>query len=390
MSSPSPFDIGRQIGNNFAQTRKTAQDEGAIEQILSQAMQSGDEAVLQNSIGQILSSVSPERQGPAVQYLQSKMSQIKENQLKKVQQDAATQGGYTFGAPPAVQAQQVKNQQPPKPAGGVTAQAVPPEVGQKISQIIGENPNATADELAVAFDKNAIPPIYTSKYVENRRRQDETRASNEREDKKLTRAEELQFHKESEKYDEELLSQSRLAKKQADTVAEIEKAVDSGNVTPTSLSNIFKGFGKIGDKLSEAFLKKDEATLLASIPQLLEGWKEVFGVRLTDADLRLLQDKLPSIGKSPAANKAILSVLKKYSDMTLLRGQIGDEIKKMNKGLRPLGFASKVDERFNEMTAPVKIINPTNGREIEIPAYKLSDALRSGAKLANGAGGEQP
>lgn len=390
MSSPSPFDIGRQIGNNFAQTRKSAQDEGAIEQILSQAMQSGDEAVLQNSIGQILSSVSPERQGPAVQYLQSKMAQIKENQLKKVQQDAATQGGYTYGAPSAVQAQQVKNQQPAKPAGGVTAQAVPPEVGQKISQIISDNANATADELAVAFDQNAIPPIYTSKYVENRRRQDETKASNQREDKKLSRAEELQFHKESEKYDEELLSQSRLAKKQADTVAEIEKAVDSGNVTPTSLSNIFKGFGKIGDKLSEAFLKKDEATLLASIPQLLEGWKEVFGVRLTDADLRLLQDKLPSIGKSPAANKAILSVLKKYSDMTLLRGQIGDEIKKMNKGLRPLGFASKVDERFNEMTAPVKIINPTNGREIEIPAYKLSDALRSGAKLANGAEGEQP
>lgn len=388
MSSPSPFDIGRQIGNNFAQTRKSAQDEGAIEQILSQAMQSGDEAVLQNSIGQILSSVSPERQGPAVQYLQSKMAQIKEGQLKKVQQDAATQGGYTYGAPPAVQAQQVKNQQPAKPAGGVTAQAVPPEVGQKISQIISDNANATADELAVAFDQNAIPPIYTSKYVENRRRQDETKASNQREDKKLTRAEELQFHKESEKYDEELLSQSRLAKKQADTVSEIEKAVDSGNVSPTSLSNIFKGFGKIGDKLSEAFLKKDEATLLASIPQLLEGWKEVFGVRLTDADLRLLQDKLPSIGKSPAANKAILGVLKKYSDMTLLRGQIGDEIKKMNKGLRPLGFASKVDERFNEMTAPVKIINPTNGRTIEIPAYKLSDALRSGAKLATE--GEQP
>lgn len=390
MSSPSPFHVAQQASNNIGNAFSRVKDENAIEQILSEAMQSGDEAILQNSIGKILSSVSPERQGAAVQYLQQSMKQIQDKQLKQTQQDAATQGGYTYGAPSAVQAQQVKNQQPQNLAGGLTGQAVPSEVGQKISQIISDNANATADELAVAFDQNAIPPIYTSKYVENRRRQDETKASNQREDKKLSRSEELQFHKESEKYDEELLSQSRLAKKQADTVNEIEKAVDSGNVSPTSLSNIFKGFGKIGDKLSEAFLKEDEATLQASIPQLLEGWKEVFGVRLTDADLRLLQDKLPSIGKSPAANKAILSVLKKYSDMTLLRGQIGDEIKKANKGLRPLNFASKVDERFNDMTSPVKIINPTNGRVIEIPAYKLSDALSSGAKLAPESGGQQP
>lgn len=381
------FDIGRQVGNNFANTRREAADESSIDQILSEAMQSGDSKVFQNSIGKILSSVSPERQGLAVQYLQSRMQNLeKQQQQSKLDtqgRKAAQEAGYTFGAPAQVQSQQVKNQGAPKPLGGVTAQAIPPQFGQKISEIISKNPNATADELAVAFDQSAIPPIYTSKYIENRRRQDETRASNLREDKNISRKEELQFHKESEKYDEELLKQSRTSKKQAETIKDIDKAIDSGNVGPSSFANIFKGFGTIGNKISEALLNKDESTLLSSIPQLLEGWKEVFGVRLSDADLKLLQDKLPSIGKTKEANKSVLNILKKYSEMTLLRSQIANQIKSANKGLRKLGYADDIEKRFDEMTTPVKIINPTNGREIEIPAYKLSDALKSGAKLAS-------
>lgn len=198
------------------------------------------------------------------------------------------------------------------------------------------------------------------------------------------RAEQIQFHKEGEKYDEDLFKQTKIAKKQIDTIKDITKSVNSGKVTPLSLANIFKGLGKIGDKISEALINKDEATLLASIPQLLEGWKEIFGVRLSDADLKVLQDKLPSIGKSAEANKAILKILSKYAEMTLLRSTIAREIKELNNGLRPLGYADKIEQRFDEMVVPVKIINPKNGKEIEIPAYKVSDAIKAGAKLANG------
>lgn len=381
------FDIGRQVGNNFANTRREASDESSIDQILSEAMQSGDSKVFQNSIGKILSSVSPERQGLAVQYLQSRMQNLeKQQQQSKLDtqgRQAAQEAGYTFGAPPQVQSQQVKNQMPPKPPGGLSGQPVPNEVSQAIQNVVTNNPNATADQLALEFDRNQIPRTFSNSYIENRRRQDETRASTEREDKNLSRKEELQFHKESEKYDEELLKQSRTAKKQFETIKDIDKAIDSGNVGPSSFANIFKGFGIIGNKISEALLNKDESTLLSSIPQLLEGWKEVFGVRLSDADLKLLQDKLPSIGKTKEANKSVLNILKKYSEMTLLRSQIANQIKSSNKGLRKLGYADDIEQRFDEMTTPVKIINPTNGREIEIPAYKLSDALKSGAKLAS-------
>lgn len=119
MSSPSPFAIGNQIGNNFANSRQQASDSSSIESILSDAMRSGDSKSYQNAIGQILSKVSPQNQGAAVQYLQNATQNLmKQDQLQyargqdqhKMQreQEAAEQGGYSPYAPPQVQAEQVK------------------------------------------------------------------------------------------------------------------------------------------------------------------------------------------------------------------------------------------------------------------------------------------
>jgi hypothetical protein len=197
------------------------------------------------------------------------------------------------------------------------------------------------------------------------------------------RKEEVGFHKESAKYDEELMDKTKIAKNQINSIKDIKKAVSSGNVRPTSIANIFRGMGETGSKIANAFINKDEATLLANIPNLLEGWKQVFGVRLSDADLKVLQDKLPDIGKDPKSNKAILDIMEKYADITLLRGKIAADVKKENKGLRPLGYADIIEERFDEMTKPVEVINPTTGRKVQIPTYKLSQALEAGAKLPN-------
>jgi hypothetical protein len=201
--------------------------------------------------------------------------------------------------------------------------------------------------------------------------------------KEVQRKEDIEFHKETQKYDEDLIQQNKVAKKQIEAIDTIEESINSGNVIQASAANLFKGFGKVGDKVSEWLKNPDQAKFEAAIPQLLEGWKDVFGVRLTDADLRILQDKLPSLGKSPEANRAVVGVLRKYADQNLLRGKISSEIKSANGGLRPLGYADQIERRFDEMVAPVSIISPNTGKVIQIPAYRLSDAINSGAKLAN-------
>ncbi len=275
---------------------------------------------------------------------------------------------------------------PPKqtnPIGGLGGIALTPEESNKIAKVVKENPNASAEELEIEFNRAGILPGRTGKILESRRRSEEYNTKNKVEENKLTRKEELEFHKESQKYDEELNKATKIAKNQADTIKTIDQALKSKNVKPLSISNLFKGFGTIGDKISNAALNGDQATLQASIPALLEGWKEVFGVRLSDADLRILQDKLPGLGNSLEANQAILKVMKKYSKMTLLRSKIATQIKNENKGLRPLNYANKVEQRFDEMTAPVSVISPVTGRKIDIPAYELGDAIDAGARLAD-------
>lgn len=286
-----------------------------------------------------------------------------------------------------------KLSQPKALPGGLSGQPVPEQVGQSIANIVQNNPDLTSDQLAIEFDKASIPRTYSNSYIENRRRQDESKVNqgiatetqenkNKLESEKQKRKEQLDFHKESKDYDEELLNNLKSAKKQIEALKNIKEAIKSGNVKPTSLSNIFKGFGVIGDKISKALLNENESKLLALIPNLLEGWKEVFGVRLTDADLKLLEDKLPSLSKTPEANNAVVRILEKYSDQTILRGQIANDIKHKNKGLRPLEYKEMIEQRFDEMTQPVKIINPRNGHLIEVPAFELSDAIKSGAKIA--------
>lgn len=194
---------------------------------------------------------------------------------------------------------------------------------------------------------------------------------------------EYKYHKESEDYEQELEKASKSAKIQLDAIETSEKAVKSGAIKPSSLASIFRGMGTVGDKISNALLNNKEAELQANIPAFLEGKKELFGVRLSDADLRLLQDKLPDIGKSKEANLAILRLMKKYSKNSILKEKIGSQVRTENKGLRPLQYRNKVEDRFDEMIKPVKIISPITGNMMEIPAYELSDALESGARVVS-------
>lgn len=105
------FLAAQQAGNNFGNSFRRVNDENAIEGILSNAMQSGNPEDLQSSIGQILSKVSPERQGLAVQYLQNAYKNAVEKQKMAKQEVQAKEYGIPSNLPPALQAQIYKENQ---------------------------------------------------------------------------------------------------------------------------------------------------------------------------------------------------------------------------------------------------------------------------------------
>jgi len=391
----SPFEIAQNVGNAFGKAQQRQSDISAIDEILLKANASGRQEDVNQAMSQILNRVSPERQQGALAILQNKQQMIQQQIEEQKKQESARKKGQAYKTqgldestqflPDSVQAQILKNKQAQDAYNQITGKnntfsqegndsVNPPNEqntsSQKSSNALNANKNFSFPNDEELLQLSSVPQY--AKYAEQGLKLNQ-------ENRKLN----LDIHKESQSYDDELNKQLKVAKNQISTVKDVAKAIQSGNVTPTSIANILKDLGKIGNKVAEAFLNKDQAKLQAAIPSLLEGWKDIFGVRLSDADLKLLQDKLPSIGKSPEANSAILKVLNKYAEMNLLRGRIADEIKMANGGYRPLGFANQVEKRFDELTKEVLIINPANGKKIPIPAYKVQDALKGGGRLAS-------
>jgi len=204
------------------------------------------------------------------------------------------------------------------------------------------------------------------------------------EDEREARKEQVAFHKESADYDKEVRESYKHAQKQVEAIKDIRDAIASGKVKPKSISNIFRGLGPIADKISNAFTSAEQGQFEAAMPLLLEGWKEVFGVRLSDADLKILESKLPSIGKDPKANKSILDIIEKYAKPNILRAEIARDIKKKNKGLRPLAFEDKVEEELEkrlESEKTVIMIDP-NGKRRKVPKNRVDELLKAGGKLS--------
>lgn len=76
-NTPSPYEVGRQVGNNCSKAYRSAQDENAIERILGKVQSSKNPEDFQRAIAEVLTQVSPERQGPVIDYLQSRYGQLK-------------------------------------------------------------------------------------------------------------------------------------------------------------------------------------------------------------------------------------------------------------------------------------------------------------------------
>lgn len=262
-----------------------------------------------------------------------------------------------------------------------TENAPPEKSPTKTSMLSGNKPPHSQEEIdAAALFEPTLANTYQRQNEDwNRQRQHQENVANEK--TKIARKEALDFHKESAKYDEDLLKSYKRGLNQDIAINDTIKSIKSGNVKPSHLANVFKDMGTWGDKLSSALLNKDEAQIQASIPYLIEGWKEVFGIRLSDADLRVIQDKLPSIGKSPEANLAIARILQKYSKLNKLRFEVGKNIKEKNNGLRPLGYADRVEEQYANMTKPLKVRNPHTGNVVEIPAFEVGKYLSDGGEI---------
>ena len=233
--------------------------------------------------------------------------------------------------------------QPKAQPGGVTAQPVPEDVSNAMADIVEKNPEATADQLKILLDKKGVPPIYSNSLIENRRREQEIKATRDIKEGELTRKERLEFHKESAKYDEALTKKSDSAERKL-------KAIDRQRKLQPEITSwdrfVSAAFG--GTRFEDLFKAQSAQEFDSLALPMIEGQKENFGVRLSDADLRLIMQKIATSTKNPEANKSIMEWQRLESELDIKRRKIGDQIRKDNNGLRPLDYDAQIRQRMNE------------------------------------------
>ena len=106
MSFADAYNMVQQGSDRAYRGARESQQKDIIGNILEEAQASGDPAVLQQSIGKIMSQIDPERQGAAMQYIQY----IANQRMQEKERAATTQRGLNPYLSKELQAEDVKQQ----------------------------------------------------------------------------------------------------------------------------------------------------------------------------------------------------------------------------------------------------------------------------------------
>ena len=298
MDSPLAFRQGRETATNINQSISEHQDQSAIDQILSRALQSNDPEVMRQSFTQLLSTVSQERQPQAIKLLQDRAQQIQQNTqsglFAKAQAGTATEDELSKLHPKsAIELEKAKNR---TPAGGTTSQSVPPQVVQAMDRVIKANPDADAAELQQQMHEAGVPPIYSNGYIETKRRQNDTSKKIDAADIRLNRQETLPVK-------QEIINRGNTAKESIRTKQELDRLIDTKKLdNPT--------FAVIADampfNLGKRMLSPETVVYKAGMVDEFKDLKNIFTGQTRTAELNILQNKMADTYLTDAQKKAIL------------------------------------------------------------------------------------
>ena len=435
MSAPSPFAVGQAIGTNMSRSFERSRDESTIDSILSNAMQTESPEELQRSIGLILSKVSPERQGPAMQYIQGMYENIQSKKQKALHDEAARSAGVSPNLPPALQAQQFKENakaQRIKDANlDGTFQASPTGLGIPLQALEGAAPNKTGLQ-AMSDDQLVKLTGHPDKEVSVPVKGEIERRKGEKKQKEV-----YQIYKDAGLSDEEALRRSQTdspatartvyrektqrplfesegekleAKRVAELATEIEKNYSTakgedirlermqtlsneGNVsTPlmiTTLEKIGLPIGVLSNPATDEYKKLET--------DFIRDARDIFpGGRITNYEIQSYLKTIPTLFNSKEGRDTIIRNRKLLNEAKKVRYEEYKNILKENGGKKPanLGimleertadkiidiedrFKQGIDETLDKHSQKLKMYGQ-DGRVYEIPSHLIPQAQQQG------------
>jgi len=321
------FQVANQTANNFSQSFQKRKDENTIETILAEANATGDAKVLQDSIGKILSGVSPERQGAAIKYLENAYNNIQKKSKEKQKTQAAERGGYDPFAPPQVQAAQVnqnaKNQRINDSVGAFnnsnanpTNNENPKEKKQQLLSLTG-HPDREISERAKAELKN----------LENT--------------EKNNRADARELRKETLPLKQEIINRANLSRESIRNKNHLLEIIDRNNLDDPTFA-VFAESLPAG--LGKRLLSDDTIEYKGGLVDEFSDLKNIFKGATRVKEVEIYENKLPDIYLTDSQKKAILKSRINSSKIDILREEAASEIEEKYPNITALQFSKKVDE----------------------------------------------
>jgi len=160
--------------------------------------------------------------------------------------------------------------------------------------------------------------------------------------------EKVRIDKNQEKTYNKIQNEAEHAESHLKSSAQARKAIASGNVGTKGIGGLKRAFFK-GSKWEEYFKNEDHALLEAAALEDFSGMKDMFGTRLSDADLKVVSGKVVSPYKSNEANLAIIDYREFQDRMKIAKAEVADQIIEENGGYKPYDFSKQIRQRMGEL-----------------------------------------
>jgi hypothetical protein len=212
------------------------------------------------------------------------------------------------------------------------------------AQTLLSNPkfNEMSDtELYQAGLDQGLDPVNAKRIVDIRQKQKENSEAGF--DNKL------KVHNLSKDFRQKIAEDVETSKKRLHAFANMKKGLATKKVGPGNWRNVVASAPGIrGTAIGNWIETPENQEFRAQTYYAITGAKNDFGVRLSDADLRLVMDKVPSADKTEEANRRIIDFLETYDKMSIEKQKVADRILKENGGFAPIDFESRVREELSK------------------------------------------
>lgn len=270
------------------------------------------------------------------------------------------------------------------PSGGLSGQAVPPQVAERMEQVLKQNPSALPDDLMIAMDKAGVPRAYSNSAVESRRQTTKPIFEPESDRLEAKRVSDLATEVEknystARNEDVRLERMSELSKKETLSTPSMIKALDSIGLPIGILSN----------PDTEEYRKLET--------DFIRDARDIFpGGRITNYEIQSYLKTIPTLMNSKEGREAIIRNRKLLNEAKKVKYDEYKKILKENNGRKPSNMGILLEERtadkimdiedkfregidniLDKHNQKIRMFSP-DGKAYDIPAHMIPQAQQQG------------